>query len=97
MGSAWEKLPEFAVGAPTPIPTKAPSPTPTPDTYMGKKQSMLTGEWIEKEQVEKRPYAVMLNNIKVASPQSGIGQADIVYEALTEAGITRFQIGRAHV
>lgn len=94
MGSAWEKLPEFAVGAPspapTPIPTKAPSPTPTPDPYMGKKQSMLTGEWIEKEQVEKRPYAVMLNNIKVASPQSGIGQADIVYEALTEAGITRF-------
>lgn len=51
---------------------------------------MLTGEWIPEETVELRPFAVMLNNIKVASPQSGIGQADIVYEALTEAGITRF-------
>ncbi|MDE7326442.1 MAG: DUF3048 domain-containing protein [Lachnospiraceae bacterium] len=92
MGSAWERIPDFAVKAPstTTTPTPLPSPTPTPDPYMGKKQSMLTGEWIDKEQVEQRPYAVMLNNIKVASPQSGIGQADIVYEALTEAGITRF-------
>ena len=51
---------------------------------------MLTGEWIDEETTEHRPFAVMLNNIKAANPQSGIGQADIVYEALTEAGITRF-------
>lgn len=75
---------------PVPTPTPSPTPTPTPDLHEGEKQSMLTGEWILKETVEHRPYAVMLNNIKVASPQSGIGQADIVYEALTEAGITRF-------
>ncbi len=75
---------------PTPSPTPTPTPTPTPDPYEGKKQSMLTGTWIPEEEVEHRPYAVMLNNIKAASPQSGIGQADIVYEALTEAGITRF-------
>lgn len=75
---------------PVPTPTSTPSPTPAPDPYEGKKQSMLTGEWIPEEEKEYRPFAVMLNNIKVASPQSGIGQADIVYEALTEAGITRF-------
>lgn len=75
--------------APTPSPTNTPTPAPTPDPYIGKKQSMLTGEWIPEETIEQRPYAVMLNNIKVASPQSGIGQADILYEALTEAGITR--------
>lgn len=75
---------------PSPTPSPTPAPSPTPDPYEGKKQSMLTGEWIPEEQTEYRPYAVMLNNIKAANPQSGIGQADIVYEALTEAGITRF-------
>lgn len=77
---------------PTPSPTLTPTPLPTevPNPYEGKKQSMLTGEWIDEDEIETRPYAVMLNNIKVASPQSGIGDADIVYEALTEAGITRF-------
>lgn len=74
---------------PTSTPTPTPSPTPTPDPYLGKKQSMLTGEWIPEETLEKRPYAVMLNNIKVASPQSGVGDADILYEILAEAGITR--------
>lgn len=81
-----------STGTPTPTPEPAPTevPTPTPDLYEGKKQSMLTGEWIPEDAVEKRPFAVMLNNIKAANPQSGIGQADILYEALTEAGITRF-------
>lgn len=79
-----------ATPTPSPTPTPTPSPTPTPNPYEGKKQSMLTGTWIPQEEEEHRPYAVMLNNIKAANPQSGIGQADIVYEALTEAGITRF-------
>lgn len=76
--------------SPAPTPTVTPTPMPTADPYEGKKQSLLTGEWIDEDAVETRPFAVMLNNIKAANPQSGIGQADIVYEALTEAGITRF-------
>ncbi len=78
-----------ATTAPTQTPTPTPSPEPTPDLYLGKKQSMLTGEWIPEETVEMRPYAVILNNIKVASPQSGVADAEILYEILTEAGITR--------
>lgn len=74
---------------PAATPTSVPTPTELPDPYTGMKQSRLTGEWIPEEQTELRPFAVMLNNIKTASPQSGIGEADIVYEALTEAGITR--------
>lgn len=95
-GAVIEKIPVLPIIIPMPsptptlLPTPTPSPTPTPDPYEGKKQSMLTGEWIPEEEKEYRPFAVMLNNIKTASPQSGIGQADIVYEALTEAGITRF-------
>ncbi len=36
-----------------------------------------------------RPVAVMINNLKVALPQSGLTNADIIYEAVTEGGITR--------
>src|SRR5262249_25822967 len=34
--------------------------------------------------------AVMIENHPAARPQSGLGEAAIVYEALTEGGITRF-------
>lgn len=37
----------------------------------------------------KRPVAVMVSNIKQSLPQWGISDADIVYEAVTEGGITR--------
>ena len=33
--------------------------------------------------------AIMLNNIKVALPQCGVSQADIIYEVNAEGGITR--------
>ena len=36
------------------------------------------------------PLAVMIDNFSAARPQSGLGLADIVYEALAEGGITRF-------
>lgn len=51
--------------------------------------SDLTGEWIDESFENKRPIAVMINNLKPAMPQAGIGQADIVYEMLVEGGITR--------
>lgn len=74
----------------TTIPTVTLEPTPTIDiAHEGMARSYLTGEWISKEESILRPYAVMFNNIKVASPQSGIKDADILYEALVEGGITR--------
>lgn len=36
-----------------------------------------------------RPIAVMINNVRVALPQYGLESADIIYEAVTEGGITR--------
>ena len=42
--------------------------------------------------VEERsfyPVAVVINNIPAALPQSGIAEADIIYEVLAEGGITR--------
>jgi len=38
----------------------------------------------------RRPLAVMIENSPDARPQSGISQADIVFEAIAEGGVTRF-------
>ncbi len=38
----------------------------------------------------KRPLAVMIENHTDARPQSGLSDADVVYEAVAEGGITRF-------
>lgn len=55
----------------------------------GKARSNLTGEWMDEELATLRPYALMINNIQAANPQSGTSQASILYEALAEGGITR--------
>ena len=48
----------------------------------------LTGLPLEAS-LTRRPLAVMINNAPAARPQSGLGQADMVYEVLAEGGITR--------
>ncbi|HHW67292.1 MAG TPA: DUF3048 domain-containing protein [Epulopiscium sp.] len=55
----------------------------------GKAINPLTGLWIDEEVAKRRPVAVMINNLKKAFPQSGISQADIIYETLVEGEITR--------
>ncbi len=49
----------------------------------------LTGLLIDEQFIDKRPVAVMINNLKAALPQSGISQADVIYETLAEGNITR--------
>lgn len=71
---------------PTIVPIKEPSEVSDKE---GQLKSKLTGLWVEEEIAKQRPYAIMFNNIKTANPQSGIGQATILYEALVEGGITR--------
>ncbi|MFM9329929.1 DUF3048 domain-containing protein [Paenibacillus mesotrionivorans] len=41
-------------------------------------------------QKDARPIAVMVENSPAARPQSGLGDADVVYEILAEGDITRF-------
>jgi hypothetical protein len=40
--------------------------------------------------LERRPLAIKVQNASISRPQYGLPQADIVYEHLSEAGITRF-------
>jgi len=50
----------------------------------------LTGEpLISAQAAGKRPVAIMINNIRIATPQIGISQADLIYEMPVEGGITR--------
>lgn len=39
---------------------------------------------------QRRPLAVMIENSPDARPQSGLSDADIVFEAIAEGGVTRF-------
>ena len=55
----------------------------------GQMYSYLTGEPISTEIGTKRPFAVMINNLDPAVPQSGIVYADILYEMFVESDITR--------
>lgn len=55
----------------------------------GKMQSYLTGQWKNKDVVNRRPIAVMIPNNSPAMPQYGISRASIIYEAPVEGRITR--------
>ena len=52
--------------------------------------NLLTGEMRTSDYpVGQRPVALVINNIRGSMPQSGINDADIIYEVVTEGGITR--------
>ncbi len=77
---------EAAVPA-TPAATQletTPSPTPTPSV------APLTGERIDPDELDRPVVAVKIENSPAARPQAGLEAADVVYEELTEGGITRF-------
>lgn len=59
-----------------------------PIESMGENVAPLTGEPLD-EPLTHRILAVMVNNHPSARPQSGLSQADIVFEILAEGNITR--------
>lgn len=70
--------------------TTAPAPTEPENTIPeGYVQSDISGAYISPEMANNRPIAVIFNNTKVAVPQSGISQADVIYEAPMEGGDVR--------
>ena len=54
--------------------------------------SFLTGRQVSRAQQRKRPVSIMINNIIQAQPTVGVGQADIIYEAIVEGGATRLML-----
>ncbi|MFA4880683.1 MAG: DUF3048 domain-containing protein [Candidatus Doudnabacteria bacterium] len=51
---------------------------------------LIDGMPVEEEEVNRLPLGVMIENLVTVRPQSGLSQANLVYEALAEGGITRF-------
>lgn len=49
-----------------------------------------SGIKVPESQLKKRPIAVMIENHPDSRPQSGLNEADIIFEAVAEGGITRF-------
>lgn len=50
----------------------------------------LNGTLVDSEVAQRRPKAIIIENHPDSRPQSGLSQADIVYETLAEGGITRY-------
>ena len=72
-----------------PTPTTATEPTPTePPEPVYLYNNPLNGTPLE-EEWEGRPTAVVINNITDALPHYGTSEADFLFEAETESGITR--------
>ncbi len=69
--------------------TKDPDIEIIEDNHDGEMRSNLTGLWVPIEIGSKRPLAIQFSNFKTVRNQWGIGQADIIYEAFVEGGITR--------
>lgn len=72
-----------------PVPaTIKPIPKVTPKTKTV--QSTLTGLPVDPSVNERTVTGVMIENSLWARPQAGLGNAGVVFEAVAEAGITRF-------
>ena len=83
------KAKEPAEPEPTAAPVATPEPTPEPTKATSDDISETTGK--EKaEDYKYNPVVVMIENSDAARPQTGLNQADIVFEALAESNITRF-------
>lgn len=50
----------------------------------------FTGEELTSENKSNLPFMAIIENSKVSRPQSGLSEADIVYETMAEGGIPRF-------
>ncbi|MCI9352076.1 MAG: DUF3048 domain-containing protein [Lawsonibacter sp.] len=59
-----------------------------PEPYSGP-VNPLTGEPAGEGLAARRPFAVMMNNLRKALPQVGVSKADVIYEIVAEGGITR--------
>ena len=55
----------------------------------GMMRSFLSGLPVDEKIGNRRPIAIMLNNLEAAQPMSGVSYADVVYEYVVEGSITR--------
>ena len=80
-----ESVPEVKTDAP-----EEAAPAEDPNALeKGMMRSYLSGLPVSEKIGNRRPVAIMLNNLEAAQPMSGISYADVVYEYVVEGSITR--------
>lgn len=62
------------------------------DKHPGQAQSILTGQWLDKNIVSQRPIAVMHENEKHNHPLFGLNSSGVIYECPVEGSSTRFMV-----
>lgn len=82
---------ETSSPSPTPEPTPTPVPTPTPEPTPVLVPAPLTGVPVTEDVAANRVIAVMVDDQSAARPQSGLSQADVVWQAPAEGGIPRYE------
>lgn len=76
---------------PSPEATATPEVAEVPAPTLDPNACPLTGLTVEDPSLlDRRPLAIKIQNVGITRPQYGLPEADIVYEHLSEAGITRF-------
>lgn len=73
---------------PAPLPTPVPSPTPIPTATPV--PAPLTGRLVPPDVAARHPIAVMIDDLGVARPQSGLASASVVWQAPAEGGVPRY-------
>ncbi|MFL5757234.1 MAG: DUF3048 domain-containing protein, partial [Chloroflexota bacterium] len=76
--------------SPTPTPLATPVPTPLPSLPPG--IADLTGQHVADNLAHRLPIAVLIDDNRVARPQSGFNGASIVYQAPADGGETRYML-----
>jgi hypothetical protein len=86
-----------ATPSPTPSPTRAPTPTPSPSpsptpTPLPVGIADLTGMHVDDALAHRLPIAVLIDDNRIARPQSGFNGSSIVYQAPADGGETRYMM-----
>jgi hypothetical protein len=91
---AGTEIPPTATIEPSPTATPEPTvPIPGmigPDAYPDDVNPLTGREVSDPDILARRPLAIKISNNARVRPQSGLNRADLVFEHLTEGGITRF-------
>lgn len=80
----WDSLTAGTADMPLSNILKKPAPE------VKKVRAPLSGLWVTEDLAKKMPIAVIVENHVDARPQSGLNEAELVYETYAEGGITRF-------
>ena len=78
--------------SPTPLPSPTPTASPTPTPVPSMAAAALSGVLVDRRLADRLPLAVMIDDARVARPQSGFNAASIVYQAPADGYETRYMM-----